>query len=270
MLLLIDMGNSRVKWTRARIRTPRLSWGGGDAPAYAVLDESQAAEHAQWQRDDFIAQVLLDRTPPQRVLIANVAGARLESMAREALAQTWQLEPEFVQSTAMACGVRNAYPEPAKLGVDRWLGLIAARAMHRGSVCIVSAGTACTVDGLDANGQHLGGVILPGPRLMVSSLMKGTSEIGWRAVGGSARDSLFSDNTMGAVQQGAVHALGALVERAMQTMQQQTGERPQLVFTGGGSAALRAAVNLTGQDIPDLVLRGLAVMAQEMPAPRDQ
>lgn len=262
MLLLIDMGNSRVKWTRARIRSTRLTLSSADAPGYAVLDESQAADHSQWRRDDFIANVL-QGPPAQRVLIANVAGARLESIAREALAQTWQIEPQFMHSTAFAAGVRNAYGEPAKLGVDRWLGLIAARAMCRGSVCIVSAGTACTVDGLDGEGRHLGGVILPGPRLMMSSLMKGTSEIGWRAAGGSARDSLFADNTLGALQQGALHALAALVERAMQTMEQQLGERPALLFTGGGGGSLRAAVGYESQEIPDLVLRGLAVMAQE-------
>lgn len=263
MLLLIDMGNSRVKWTWARIRSPQLAWGNASAPGYAVLDQQRAAAHAHWGRDEFIATVLADHERPQRVLISNVAGAQLQAVAREAVLDTWQIEPEFLQSTALAGGVRNAYAEPARLGVDRWLALIAAHAMCQGSVCVVSAGTACTVDGLTGDGQHLGGVILPGPKLMMSSLMKGTSEIGWRAAGGSVSDALFADNTLGALQQGALHALGALVERAVQTMQQQSGERPTLLFTGGGGGTLRTAVNYDSQEIPDLVLRGLAVMAQE-------
>ena len=251
MLLLIDIGNTRIKWARADARG---------------LGEPSAAVHANWTEQDFIQQVL-DGTRAERVLIANVGGKRMGDLAQTALLETWHVQPEFMHSPAAGSGIRNAYPEPAKLGVDRWMGMLGARSLEAGPVCVVSVGTAMTIDGLDANGRHLGGVIVPGPDLMVSSLLKNTSDIAQRAATGRTQEQVFADNTLGAIQQGAVQALAALVDRAVDTMQAQLGETPVLLLTGGASVRLRGAIRAAGREIPDLVLRGLLVAAQpESPA----
>jgi len=74
---------------------------------------------------------------------------------------------------------------------------------------------------------------------------------------------LFADNTLGAIQQGAVQALAALVDRAVETLQQQLGQAPALLLTGGASSRLLGAIRSPGREIPDLVLRGLAVVADQ-------
>ena len=246
MLLLIDIGNTRIKWARAEA---------------GVLSGHSAAVHANWSQEDFIQQVLNSGPRAERVLIANVGGQRVGDLARAALAQAWQIEPEFQRSPAEAAGLRNAYPEPAKLGVDRWLAMIGGRALEPGPLCIASAGTAMTIDGLDVDGQHLGGVIVPGPDLMVASLLKNTSDIAAHSLGGRASDELFADNTLGAIQQGAVQALAALIDRSVDALQLQLGTTPALLLTGGAIARVKPAIRTPGREIPDLVLRGLAVVA---------
>lgn len=246
MLLLIDIGNTRIKWARFDER--------GMGP-------QSAAVHSNWSPDDFVQQILNSGARAERVLISNVNGPRMAELARAAIATTWRIEPRFLHSPAAQAGIRNAYPEPAKLGVDRWLCLLGARALEPRPLCVVSVGTAMTIDGLDAGGQHLGGVIVPGPELMVSSLLKNTSDIAQRAAGGQTRDALFADNTLGAIQQGAIQALAALTERALQTLEQQLGEPPVLLLTGGAASRLQGAIHFPGREIPDLVLRGLAVVA---------
>src|SRR5690606_11248398 len=134
---------------------------------------------------------------------------------------------------------------------------------HNRPACIVSVGTAMTIDGVDRRGLHLGGVITPGPDLMASSLFSNTSDIAQRAQQGASTDALFADNTLGAVEQGATHALAALVERAVDVMQAQLGEAPVLIFTGGASSRVQPAVRRPGVVVPDLVLRGLAVFSGE-------
>src|SRR4029453_14673479 len=163
----------------------------------------------------------------------------------------------------MAGGIRNAYPQPAKLGVDRWLAMIGAHALERGPVCIVSVGTAMTIDGVAADGRHLGGVIVPGPDLMITSLLKNTSDIAQRAQQGATSDGLFADNTLGAIQQGADHALAALVERAVGVMRRTLNEAPKLLVTGGASDPVEKALGLPYRAGPALVLQGLAVLARE-------
>jgi type III pantothenate kinase len=246
MVLLIDIGNTRIKW--ARLSQDRLG-------------PQSAAVHANWTRDDFIQQVLSTGPRAERIFIGNVGGKRMGELAQAALRSEWQIEPHFVQSPASQAGIRNAYPEPANLGVDRWLGMLGGRSLESGPLCVVSIGTAMTIDGLDAGGQHLGGVIVPGPDLMVSSLLKNTSEIAQRTSGGQARDVLFADNTLGAIQQGAVQALAALIDRAQETLRHQLGQPPALLLTGGASPRIQAALRSPSKEIPDLVLRGLAVVA---------
>jgi type III pantothenate kinase len=248
MLLLIDIGNTRIKWARFD---------------RDVLQPQSAAVHSAWTAAAFAREVLGSGPPASRVLVSNVSGARMAEIARTTIQQQWNIEPQFVISTAAAGGVRNAYQEPAKLGVDRWLALIAARELERGVVCIVSVGTAMTVDGLDADGRHLGGVIVPGPNLMVSSLLHGTSDIAQRAAGGSKADAVFADNTLGAIWQGSQHALGALVERCVHALQQEAGQSAIVLVTGGAAALIEPSLRISFRSVPDLVLRGLAVLARE-------
>jgi type III pantothenate kinase len=247
MMLLIDIGNTRIKWAYSR---------GG------VIDDQSAAVHRGWSREDFIREVLKSARP-ERVLISNVGGEAIATIARETILTSYGFEPEFVAPSAQAAGVRSGYANPAQIGVDRWLALIGARSIESQACCVVSVGTAMTIDGMDATGQHLGGVIVPGPALMVSSLFANTSGIAQRAQQGTVRDDLFADNTLGAVKQGAVHALAALIDHSMETLQQRLGSQVSLIVTGGGVDELRALLKRSHREVSDLVLRGLASIAEQ-------
>ena len=246
MPLLIDIGNTRIKWARF---------------AQGTLQPQSAEPHADWSAQTFGETVLHAGARDDRVLVSNVSGQRMADIVRAAVVQAWQVEPEFVTSSATAGGVRNAYRQPQQLGVDRWLAIIGAHAIEHAAVCVVSVGTALTIDGVAADGRHLGGVIVPGPDLMLSSLLRNTSDIAQRAQQGSASDALFADNTLGAIQQGAEHALAALVERAVGVMRLSLQEMPMVFMTGGASARVEKLLGLPYRAAPDLVLRGLAVLA---------
>lgn len=245
MTLLIDIGNTRMKWAV-------LERG--------ELTQQQAAPHGAWTASDCDAAFSALAAPP-RVFVSNVGGERIGAIVREVALARWRVEPTFVESSAAAAGIRNAYPEVWRLGVDRWVAMIGAYAMHRRAVCVVSIGTAATIDGVDATGRHLGGVIIPGPDLMVDSLLKNTSGIARRADTGSIGSDVFANNTLGAIHQGALNAVAALVERAVESMHAQLGEPPQLVLTGGASADVGRLIRCAYVATPDLVLRGLAVIA---------
>jgi type III pantothenate kinase len=169
--LLIDAGNTRLKWATlrgARLgRTHALDWNARsmDRTARAVL-----------------------ATRAERVLVCSVAGAAFErALRRAARAAGKPSAPQFVRSTRRAAGVRNGYLETWRLGADRWVAMLGARALHPGrALCVVDVGTALTLDLLDAQGRHRGGLLVPGPTLMVDSLLNDTAGIRVRA-GGNLR-----------------------------------------------------------------------------------
>jgi len=259
--LLLDVGNSRIKWVLLRGRYRRhQAFVARGAISLARLDRPAAA----WQR------LLAAAGAPVSVHVCNVAGTAIERRLRTLFAGIG-VRPCFARTVARAGGVRNAYPEPWRLGVDRWVGLIGARHEWPGQhLCIVGIGTAMTIDLLDADGGHRGGSITPGPQLMVDALLDRTAGIRRRAGAlhraiGDARPGLaplFARNTRGALQAGARYGCAALIERAVSEANLLLARRPRLIVTGGGAAAVVPALRRRYWREDDLVLRGLAVLAE--------
>lgn len=247
MKLLIDIGNTRIKWATLTER--------GIGPM-------AAANYAGWTRAS-VDQLLESLSQPDDVLVANVGGDAIGELISAAVAAKWGLSSNFVQSTAAAADVRNGYAIAEQLGVDRWLAVIGAFHLQRGPSCIANVGTAMTVDGVDARGLHLGGIIVPGPALAVDSLLRNTSEIAVRSQTGDVGPSLFAGNTLGAVHQGVAHMLAAVIERALLDMRTRLGESPSLLLTGGANDLVAPLLRVPFQVVPDLVLQGLAVIARE-------
>jgi type III pantothenate kinase len=170
--------------------------------------------------------------------------------------QSWAMEPEFAVSSAAAFGVRNAYAEPERMGADRWVAMIAARALTQQTCYVVDCGTAVTIDALAANGQHLGGVIVPGTRLMREALYRETRQIPPEP--GEAR--LFGQSTRDCVWGGTVYAVVAAIDGIIDRMAVVHGPGLRLL-TGGGSKAVWPHLQGGYRLEPDLLFIGLRVMA---------
>jgi len=252
VILLVDIGNSRLKCAHLA--------GGRIGP-------QQSFEYAAWTVEDWRRQ-LFDGNAVAGVFAATVAGGASETRLRSAAAAAGVGQVRFVQSTASAAGVRNGYAAPAQLGVDRWLALIAAHRHWTGPCCVVDVGTAATVDALAADGTHFGGFIVPGPDLMNRSLMYGTSELATRAARAAGdAEGFYADNTREAIGRGCVLALVALAERASDELERRAGSAPRLLVTGGAGESLLPWLRRPAEFVPDLVLRGLAVLAAESGRP---
>jgi len=248
-MLLVDIGNSRVKWAR-------LERG--------VLGSQRAAPHAGWTASDWRAR-LFDEGPVDAVLVATVAdresAAALSAATRMATGQ----EPRFVTTGREAAGVRSGYANPALLGVDRWLAVIGAYRRVRGACVVADVGTAATIDVVAADGQHCGGFIVPGPALMVASLVAGTSDLGTRRENsGPDSGACFADNTRDAMQRGCRLAVAALIDRSV--LEAGGGQStPPLLLTGGAATEVLPLVRSPCEHVPDLVLRGLAALGDAGP-----
>ncbi len=241
MMLLLDLGNSRLKWALAAGHPgPWLAQGAMDWDA------------------DVIAQlrVAWAQCPPlNTVVAASVVDAAREALIAVAVVDTFGCTPRWVRTPASAGGVRNAYAEPQRLGVDRFLTMLAAYAAGRAPCVLANAGTALTLDALTADGQHLGGLIAPGAQLMQRSLGAATVHAHVDH-SGSIVDAARS--TADAVTSGCWHAVAALVERFALHMAPALGGAPSLVLGGGDAAQLLPLLTVPAQVVTDGVLRGLA------------
>ena len=170
--------------------------------------------------------------------------------------QLWDgIEIIIAQSQAQCAGVINAYPQPEKLGVDRWLTLLAVNQDYQQPVCIVDCGTAITVDILDAQGKHLGGVISSGLRLMKQSLQENTQQLKFSK---QAYSLGLANFTEAAIDSGTLYAAVGLIEQVM--LKQTT--RPLLLLTGGDADIIAPQFTHSVTIKADLVLRGLLVIIE--------
>jgi type III pantothenate kinase len=233
MLLCLDAGNTRLKFG--------LFDGGRwllqDALDYAALDELPARLPAS----------------PTRIVACNVAGQAVRQRI-EALAGKLGLPLTWLCSTAAACGVTNSYDTPEQLGADRWAALIGARALHGGACVVAVAGTATTIDALDASGRFRGGLILPGLALMRAALAGNTADLPHAS--GSFRS--LPTNTDDAIVSGALHATLGAIARMRATL----GADVACLLSGGAAAELAPHLEPPQRPIDNLVLEGLARFGQ--------
>ncbi|MDD2700070.1 MAG: type III pantothenate kinase [Sideroxydans sp.] len=237
-MLLLDIGNSRCKW--------------------ALL------ENGVWLRQGVLENGELERLPAlidgiaahTRVMVSNVAGDMVAEKLRGYLAAL-HCVPEFIRAEAERCGVRNGYSLPQQLGSDRWAALIAARHQVSGACLIANCGTATTIDALSAQGEFLGGLIMPGISLMSSSLSANTAQLG--SNGGVLHD--FPQNTADAMHSGAVRATQGAIRHQFDLLRQREGSARCLV-SGGASGAVMNGLAMPCEFDEHVVLRGLQILGE--------
>jgi len=248
--LLIDIGNSRIKWavlaSNGRLGRQRACAHDGRPPR-------------GWERMLFEGAGAIER-----VVAVSVAPDSFERAIVRAATRRKIGRPHFVHAARSIGGVTTCYTEPWRLGADRLVAAIGAHALARSrTCCIVDVGTAMTLDILDARGRHLGGAIVPGPRLMAEALLQDTHGIKARAAGArvGARN-FFARNARAAVQAGADYAVAATIDRAVLEAGKRLGPRPLVLLTGGAAAAVAPLLRTRSiRKVPDLVLRGLAELS---------
>ena len=263
MLLLIDAGNTRIKWA--------LQEGGAALGAWAASGELLHAELAHLPAT---LQLALAGRGVTRTLASNVAGRALGA----ALQQTLQQVPgqarvatdiDWFTSLPQLAGIKNGYRNPAQLGCDRFATAIGAHAFAPGRALIVATcGTATTIDAITPDGLFIGGMILPGLGLMASSLAHNTAQLPHIESGIAAFDG-FADNTDDAIVQGCLTAQAGAIERACNAHAATygaglgTGQDDSMLclLSGGAARFIAPKLSRPHQVVDNLVLIGLQVAA---------
>ena len=246
-VLLMDVGNSRIKWGVLE---------NGDIRRTGHISQDGISERG--------LQALTTKLPRRidDVFVSNVAGTTFATRLSGVVGMHCECDVRFARSARRGWGVTNSYTQPRRMGVDRWVAMVGAWAEVQGACLVVDCGTAVTLDALDDDGQHLGGQIIPGVGTMANALASATSDIPSvrPAPGrGGADLGMFGRNTAAAVREGAQNAVTGAVDRAIRTLQSNAYE-PDVVLTGGDSSRILDALCEPPLHRPHLVLQGLARM----------
>jgi len=254
MILLLDAGNSFIKW--AWLDPSWLKAGSGDSPELTNHDELL---HAGEDLLLSLEEAWSEFPVPTQVWLSNVAGDDVLAGLQSWVSEHWACPVEVASSQASFGDVINAYSEPARLGVDRWLGLLAARDAQPGPCAVIDCGSAITVDAMDASGQHLGGLILPGLKMMRDSLYAEAEGVETAEPEQTSAGMLFATNTTTGVEVGSLYAIVAFVERVINDMQKEMGTDLVCILTGGDAEGVLPLLSVEVMHRPSLVLEGLTL-----------
>ncbi|MCI0511030.1 pantothenate kinase [Chromohalobacter marismortui] len=239
MILDLDIGNTLSKWrlkdvASSEIRSRGAVWTreewrpGADIPDLDVVEAVRISSVAR-------ASVLRDTVTLLRRQVGAVHVAR---------------------STPEALGVSCGYDEPGRLGVDRWMGVLAGYQLT-GGCCSVDCGSAITMDFVLPGGSHLGGYIIPGLRLMKESLKLGTRNVAIDP--DSEADELLAPgrNTVEAVNHGIYMSAVSAVNRIYSEVCDREGVALPLLLTGGDARVVSQGLRIPHALWPDMVYAGL-------------
>ena len=229
--------------------------GDGDSqrPAKAfVYTEKEATQKSK----DVLAQLPLQQCA--EIHAVSVLGSNFNKKFSNLIAASRDIEVKFYVAQSQAFGIQLAYSDPSTYGADRYAALVAAQHATRGAKVVVDCGTAITVDGIDAQGIHRGGIILPAVALMCTALTDNTQEISHLGTPDSVQ--YFNNNTQDAIFSGSTlclrHGLPSIIAEVKKLLEPNV----TIIVTGGAASSLIEVNDAQYIVHPDLVLEGIAIM----------
>lgn len=243
MRLVIDAGNSRLKW--------RLDGAGG------VLAQGLGGiEDA-----DPLPKLPVGAGAISRVAVSTVASEEKRLRLLQSLSSRVSAPIRCYWSEACRDGLVNAYRNYQQMGADRWHAMYGAWLDYKQGFIVVDAGSAITVDYVGSSGHHLGGFILPGLHMMRRSLQVDAARIGFDP--SHVSDCSPGKSTSECVNHGLTWLSSALIGR-VHSDSENAGVRDILVTGGDAERLLNLGLKATYRS--SLVLDGLAAIDAQVDA----
>lgn len=242
MSLLVDIGNSRLKWA-------------------FLMDTDFSISHALFHTADNFDSELAEQWRavvfrPKKIVIGNVANKVIYNQITLLAKSLWpDIKLVQVKSTANAFNVTSAYNQPEKLGVDRWLALVAVHQYYKSAACIVDCGSAITLDIIDQQGVHQGGLIAPGINMMKQSLVDNTETL---PLVSEDFPLALANKTDAAIYSGIMFLIIGMINKVLTQQKNPT----KLILTGGDAECIAKHLDQEFVIDNDLVLKGLMVFAK--------
>lgn len=247
MILELDAGNTSIKW---RVVNKE---GVVQVAVERVLQEDLDKVAERWAEFGI-----------SKARVSCVAGQAVGDVLDGVLNKALGVLPRFAQTQKLFDGLEISYEDPARLGVDRWLAMLAARRLSDGGCCVIDCGSAITVDVVRVDGVHRGGYIVPGLRLMRRALLGDTKQIKLdsRYVESATRWGVSTDQ---AVNFGICRMVVSLIESVADELN--ADERQCDIYLTGGDADVIHSMLRSDLDtviVPELVLDGLAIALPQL------
>jgi type III pantothenate kinase len=243
MKLFLDIGNSSVKWA-VQEKNNFISTG------------TFSYKNNNFQNE--LQQNLIFSEKPMAVLVSNVIEKEIFELVNSWTKKQWQLECWQPKVSAHYKKLKNCYSDINQMGIDRWLAMVAAWELYSSAVCLVSCGTALTIDFIDEEGQHLGGYILPGIELMQKALVSNTVQISIDVRNNPSIE--YGNDTQSSVNNGSFLAAASTINNVVDKFTKELNCELNCIISGGMAESIKPFLNNPFEHEPNLIFMGLSIL----------
>jgi len=240
MFLLIDQGNSNLKW--------------------CLSNDENILRSNCGLLTDLIDFLIVNKSAISKIVISSVKSVEHINTLCKILNENINIEIQIAQSSANYQSVKNGYTIPEQLGIDRWLVIVACWQRFQSAFMVVDAGSALTLDFVNNAGQHEGGHIIPGLMMQKKLLLTDTDKVRFADEFGATVYGL-GVSTHQAVHNGCLSNLCSYINEMYKKFNDITPI--PLILTGGDALLLSEGLAVQCEVIPDLVLQGLYCLSNE-------
>ncbi len=243
MRLLLDIGNSSIKWALQE----NVEFVSNGAFSY----KNNNFKHCLYE-------IFSSFEKPSEVLVSNVVGENVFNLLDCWVRRQWQLECWQPAVSSNFNQLKNSYSDTQQMGVDRWLAMIACWEKYQSALCLVSCGTALTIDLINVEGQHLGGYIVPGIELMQKALVNNTEQINVDVKHHASLE--YGKDTQSAVNNGAFLTTVSTIDHVLEKFSNEVHSQVTCVISGGMAKIVQPLLARSFQHEANLVLEGLSIL----------
>ena len=254
MLLAIDIGNTNIVFALYDGREQSGLWR-------CKTDTGRTADEYLAFLSQHFELKNLKITDVSDVIISSVV-PDVDFAIRRACEDGFNKSPLFVGKDTGDLGIKVLIDRPSELGADRLVNTYAVYKEYQCAAIVVDFGTATTFDIIDKDGNFCGGVIAPGPNLSLEALHLAAAKLPSVAV--KKPKSALAKNTIDAMQSGIFWGYVGLVEKILEKLISELGERPKIIATGGLARLFRDDIPAVDVIDEDLTLKGLLAIYQHI------
>ena len=228
MILAVDIGNSTV--VMGLINNSELI-----ASRKTVTDISELEVNYKEEIKTLLKSHSISESKIEGAIISSVVPL-LTDILKEAVSDIFKLEPITVNSESIT-GIEIITDNPSQLGSDRIADATAGINEYGAPLVIIDMGTATTVSVINPQNQFLGGLILPGVRTSLNSLINNTSQLP-RIKLGTPSERIIGTNTVSSIENGIVYGTAAQIDGLIQRISDELDFDPKIIATGGNAGAV--------------------------------
>ena len=222
MILAIDIGNTNTVIGCCRddetLFVERLSTDSSRTVLEYAISIKNVLELYQIRPDDLKGSIISSVVPP------------LTNLFREAISKIIGKEP-MVVGPGVKTGLNILMDNPGQVGSDLIVNAVAALAEHPVPLIIIDLGTATTISVVDSKKNYIGGMILPGIRVSLDSLVNRTSQL--HRIGLEAPKRLIGKNTGECMKSGIIHGNAACIDGMIDRIEKELKTKATVIATGG-------------------------------------